>query len=552
MDNALSYISLGGVGEVTKNLHVYQYNDEILLVDGGLGFADDTMIGVDLLLPDIAHLQKLVQNKKRIIGMVISHGHEDHMGALPFLLPLLPEFPIFGSNFTAAMTNQKLDEFGFKTKVRDIPFNQEVTIGNFIFSLIHVTHSIPDTSHIVIKTPVGNFYHGSDFKFDLTPFNGKKTDFQAIVKTGLQNIRCLMSECLGSERPGYTPSEQTLQEPFFQALRDCRGKCLVTTYSSNISRLQQIITIAESMNKKICFVGRSIIKTKDLARQKGLLTYNKSREITPEQVKRFKDHELVLFVAGSQGQENSALTRIVNGDHRDIQLHKQDVIIFSADPIPGNEISVYSTIDAVSKQGIKVLYSDIGGNFHVSGHGSSLELMMLMSLVKPKQVLPISGGYRHMVAYKELAKRIGFADKDILLTTAGQEVIFYKDYAKFGQKIPLRHIYVDEVSGEQMEHFVLHDRQKISQEGIVAIIAEIDAETGMITGKPEVIARGLPSKDASEMSIRVVEALKKAFPQREQVADWNYLKKQVREVSEKIIFEEFNRRPLILPVVIEV
>ncbi len=552
MDKALSYISLGGLGEVTKNLHVYQFGDEILLVDCGLGFADETMIGVDLLLPDISYLQKAVtQNKKRIVGMVISHGHEDHMGALPFVLPQLPEFPIYGSSFTAAMANQKLEDFGLKPTVREVSFNHDVQIGSFIISLIHVTHSIPDTSHVVIKTPVGNFYHGSDFKFDLTPFGGKKTDFQAIAKVGSMGIRCLMSECLGSERLGYTPSEKTLQEPFIQAIRDCQGKCIVTTYSSNISRLQQIISIAESMNKRICFVGRSIIKTKELARQKGLLSYNKSREVQPDQVKRYKDNELVLFVAGSQGQENSALTRIVNGEHRSIQLHKQDVIIFSADPIPGNEVSVYSVIDAVSRLGIKVLYSDIGGNFHVSGHGSSQELMLLMSLVKPRQVLPISGGYRHMVAYRELAKQAGFTEKDIILAQEGQEIIFYKDRIQYGQKIPLRHIYVDEISGEQMEHFVLHDRQRISQEGIVAIIAEIEAETGILTGMPEIVSRGLPSKDSQEINKIVAEALKKAFPQKTQISDWNYLRKQVREVAEKAIFEEFSRRPLVLPVVIE-
>lgn len=553
MDKALSYISLGGIGEVTKNLHVYQFGNEILLVDCGLGFADETMIGVDLLLPDISYLQKAVtQNKKRIVGMVISHGHEDHMGALPFVLPQLPEFPIYGSSFTAAMANQKLEDFGLKPVVREVSFNHDVQIGNFTISLIHVTHSIPDTSHVVIKTPAGNFYHGSDFKFDLTPFNGRKTDFQAIAKAGSMGIRCLMSECLGSERPGYTPSEKTLQEPFIQAIRDCPGKCIVTTYSSNISRLQQIISIAESMNKRICFVGRSIIKTKELARQKGLLSYNKSREVQPDQVKRFKDNELVLFVAGSQGQENSALARIVNGEHRSIQLHKQDVIIFSADPIPGNEVSVYSVIDAVSKLGIKVLYSDIGGNFHVSGHGSSQELMLLMSLLKARQVLPISGGYRHMVAYRELAKQAGFAEKDIVLTQEGQEIIFYKDRVQYGQKIPLRHIYVDEISGEQMEHFVLHDRQKISQEGIVAIIAEIESETGILSGMPEIVSRGLPSKDSQEITKIVAEALQKAFPQKSQISDWNYLRKQVREIAEKAIFQEFNRRPLVLPVVIEI
>lgn len=552
MDNKLIYISLGGVGEVTKNLHVYQYKDEILLVDCGLGFPDETMVGIDLLLPDISYLLKAIQNKKKIVGMVITHGHEDHMGALPFILPQLPEFPIFATNFTAALANEKLREFGLNTRIQKTEFNKEIKIGSFITSFIRVTHSIMDTAHIFIKTPVGNFYHGSDFKFDLTPHDGQKTDFSQISKLASSGVRCLMSECLGSERSGVTPSEETLAVHFETEMRKAKGKFVVTTYSSNISRINQITEIAEKLNKYVCFVGRSLINTKNVARQEGLLHLKKEREIQVDQVKKYPDRDLLLFVAGSQGQENSALSRIITGDHRDITIKNTDTIIFSADPIPGNEISVGALIDLLSKIGVRVLYSGITRDFHVSGHGGSYELMLLMSLVKPKQVLPISGGYRQMAAYKNLAENFGFNPKDILLMSSGQEVIFTQDQTTFGQRVPIRHVYVDEISGEEIEQYVLHDRQKISQDGIVAIIVEIDDESGVLSGKPEVVSRGVSVTEAKNIERVVSNVVINAFKTPTKMQDWNYIRKQIREISEKAIVRQLKRHPLVLPVVIEV
>lgn len=552
MDNQLTYISLGGVGEVTKNLHLYQHKDEILIVDCGLGFPDETMVGIDLLLPDISYLLKALQNNKKIVGMVITHGHEDHMGALPFILPQLPEFPIYATNFTAALANEKLKEFGLKPNIQKTEFNKEVRIGSFTASFIRVTHSIMDTAHIFIQTPVGNFYHGSDFKFDLTPHDGQKTDFSEITKLADKGVRCLMSECLGSERTGITPSEDSLSEHFEIEMRKAKGKFIVTTYSSNISRLNQIMEVAEKLNKYVCFVGRSLINTKNIARQEGLLRLKKEREIQIDQVKKYPDRDLLLFVAGSQGQENSALSRIITGDHRDISVKNTDTIVFSADPIPGNEISVGSLIDLLSKLGVRVLYSGITHDFHVSGHGSAYELMLLMSLTNPKQVLPISGGYRQMAAYRNLAESFGFNQKDIILTASGQEVIFTREHTSYGQKIPMRHVYVDEISGEEIEQYVLHDRQKISQEGIVAIIVEIDDESGAIAGKPEVVSRGVSAAESQNIESVVSTVVINAFKTPTKMHDWNYIRKQIREISEKAILKQLKRHPLVLPVVIEI
>ncbi len=553
MDKNLSFISLGGIGTVTRNMYVYEFGNEILLIDCGLGFADETMLGVDFLLPDISYLLKIVKEGKKIVGMLITHGHEDHMGALPFILPQLPHFPIYATSFTAALANEKLAQYNLPKVIQPYPFGKEITVGNFSGKFLYVTHSIPDTAHIVIKTPVGIFYHGSDFKFDLTPYDKKQTDFQGIGAVGAEGVRCLFSECLGSEREGYTLSEDSLTTPFEDEMRNCRGKFIVTTYSSNISRINQVTAIARKLHRKVGFVGRSLMKAVGVAREQGLIALKKDDEIPIESIRQYKDSELLLFVAGSQGQENSALTRIINGEHKNVQLRGDDVIVFSADPIPGNEMSIYALVDNLSKMGIRVLYSDISYHkFHVSGHGSSQELLQLMALVKPRYLLPISGTFRQMAAYKRLGKRFGYHESDILVPMSGQQVIFTQDGVHFGHKIPIRHVYVDEVSGEEIEHFVLRDRQKISQEGVIAIIIEVDEESGSLSGKPEVVAKGFATKDSQEIELFIPQVLENVFSRRKPVTDWQYLRKQVREAVEKKLFAEFKRRPLVLPVIIEI
>lgn len=413
--NQLSFIPLGGIGDVTKNMYLYEYNDQILIVDCGLGFADETMLGVDLLLPDISYLlNSAKQNKKRIVGMLLTHGHEDHIGALPFLLPQLPDFPIYATPLTAAFANAKLKEFNAKKRVEIVNFNDnEKNVGSFSFSYIPVTHSVSDTSHIFIKTPVGNFYHGSDFKFDDTPYDGKKTDYAKIGKAGIAGVICLLSDCLGAERKGRTPSDIGLTENFVNEMRECRGKFIVTTYSSNIARLNQIIEASLKNGRRVCFVGRSLIKNTEVARDLGYLNLKKEMEVEMDALKNHQDNKLTLIVAGSQGQENSALTRIANGEHRDVKLKEEDVIVFSSDPIPGNETSVYQLVDTLAKRGVKVIYSPVTRDFHVSGHASLEELEQLIKLVRPKKLIPIGGQFRHMFAYRKMAEKLGYKKSDI-------------------------------------------------------------------------------------------------------------------------------------------
>jgi len=545
--NSLSFIPLGGIGDVTKNMYLYELQNQILIVDCGLGFPDETMLGVDLLLPDISYLKT---TKKKIVGMVISHGHEDHVGALPFVLPNLPKFPIFTTRMAATFANGKLKEYKQSPSVQHADFNKPLNLGDFTVTFIRVTHSIPDTSHIFIKTPVGNFYHGSDFKFDPNPYDGNLSDLEKIKEAGRMGITALFSDCLGAEKEGRTRSESLLPANFEREIKNTWGKFIVTTYSSNIARLNQVIEASEKVGRKVCFIGRSLLKMRDIGKDLGYLKIKAGTEITLPQTKSYKDSDLTLIVAGSQGQEESAMTRFVNDEIREVKLRPHDTIIFSADPIPGYEIYVYEVIDTIAKKGAKVLYSGVTSDFHVSGHGSQDELSDLIKLLNPKKLVPISGGFRHMAAYKNMALKMGRNPKDILLPDNGLPIIFDKDGARFGKKFHSKNVYVDNIGGE-MENFILMDRQKLSEGGIVIVLSEVDSDTGQLI-KLDIITRGisLPEKMLiSKLSNNVKKSLSK---RKGRVINWSYIRKLIGNVSERVILRDLRVRPLVLPVVIEV
>ncbi len=551
MDKTLKYIPLGGVTGVTKNMHLYEYDNQVLIVDCGLGFADETMVGVDLMLPDSSYFKN--NPDKKIVGIAITHGHEDHLGALPYILPGLPgNFEIFATPLTAAFINEKLKEYGVNKRANSINFDKDIVLGPFLISFIRVTHSVPDTSNIFIKTPVGNFYHGSDFKFDFTPYDGKKTDFAKIVRRSDEGILCLMSDSLGSERPGFTASEHEISEKIHSEMAKTSGKFIFTTYSSNLSRLNQALDAARALNRRVCFVGRSLLKAKDVGLDLGYIKIDKNMEIDLKEVRNYNDKQIVLIVAGSQGQVGSALSRIANGDHRDITINPKDTVMFSSDPIPGNEVAINALIDDIAQAGAKVLYTDIMDKLHVSGHGSMGDLSLMMSLVRPKNVLPIGGTYKHMVAYKSLAQKNGFADKNIILPQDGQEVIFNKDGATLGKKNHLQNVYVDQVSGEEVETFVLRDREKISKEGVVVVMVEVDTY-GSVTDRPNIVARGFSATEVNEIVKGLPNEIRSNLRSKKtKVTDWTYIRKTIGAISEKYILTKLKRRPLVLPVVIEV
>jgi ribonuclease J len=551
---AFSFISLGGIEDVTKNMYLYEYGNEILVVDCGVGFADETMLGVDLLLPDVSYLLKETKAEKRIVGMLLSHGHEDHIGALPFVLPQLPRFPIFATPFTAALANQKLQDFQIEARVKPVSFGSEtLSLGSFSFSFIHVTHSIPDTAHIVINTPVGTIYHGSDFKFEQNPYDGKLSDTEKIKRAGEAGVLLLVSDCLGAERKGESASEQGLKQKFVEIIRSAKGKVLFTTYSSHVNRINQVLEAARITKRKVCFVGKSLQRVKLLASDLGYLHLKDALEVPLDGIKRYKDDELVFIVAGSQAQETSAMMRIANDEHRDILLTSNDTVVFSSDIIPGNELIVYGMIDMLAKKGVRVLYKDIEADLHVSGHGNGRDLVSLLQYTMPKYVLPISGMYRHMVAYRNLAQENGFSSERVVLVENGQEVIFTPQGKQYGRKVPVRNVLMDEVSGEEVEHYVLHDREKLAKEGMVIMVVQFRVDTGKIAEKPVVITRGFLRKESQEISRSLARKLQNLFagrkPQRRTIPQ---TRKLIEDLAKAHIQQVFRREPLVLGVVIEV
>jgi ribonuclease J len=551
---SLTFLPLGGMETVTQNMYLYMYKNEILIVDCGLGFPDETMLGVDLLIPDITQLLQLLSQGKKIVGMLITHGHEDHIGALPFILPQLPNFPIYATPLTAAFINEKLKEFRLPSQATTVEFNRRpIQLGSFSATFIRITHSIPDSSNIVIKTPVGAFYHGGDYKFDLTPADGKKADFLSIAKAGEEGIRCVLSDCLGAERPGFTQTENHIGGVFEQEMRNTRGKVIITTYSSNIARLNQAISAAERVGRKVCFVGRSLVKNKLIGQRMGYLLMQDGTEVPLEGLRKIDDSKLVLFVAGSQGQENSAMSRIANGEHREIRLTPDDIVLFSSDPIPGNEVMVTELIDSIAKTGAKALSADHSGKYHVSGHGSQGDIMLLMSLTKPEYLVPISGNYKHMVAYRDLAIALGHDKKSIFLLENGQELLFMKESVRLGKKYEIKNVYVDQLSGEEVDHFVMRDRERLAKEGLVIIMAEIRASDGQLAERPEILSRGLSPKEVKEIAPSLQNEIRKLLGTRKaRVNNWVHIRKLITDTSSKHIFSKLRRQPLVLPMVIEV
>ncbi len=474
-DLTLKILPLGGIAHVTQNMYLYQYGEEMMIVDCGIGFPDVQMPGVDILIPDTSYLTKQLEEGKRIVGMILSHGHDDHIAALPYLLPNLPDFPIYSSKLTAGFAANRLLDTGSVKEITVINDRQPVQVGQYFkITPFNMTHSVPDTKHFFIETPVGNVYHGSDFKLDPAPIGGKLSDYDFMEEISQKGIKLMLTDCLGVEKPEWTQSESSVGEALSAAMQDVKGKCLVTLMSSHIDRISQVLEIAARLQRKVALVGRSVEQNVITAAELGFISDPNNVIINKKEIKNYSDQELILIIAGSQGQEGSSLVRAIYGEHREIRLTSDDKVIFSADVIPGNEIAYYGAIDELCMNGVETVYPAIASGIHQSGHARRPELADIVRRVKPAKIFPIGGNNRHRVKYWELvAEPLGYKKEDIVLPGEG-DIIGLEPSGQITKvgNVNLRPQIVDGLGIGDVGPVVLSDRRALGQAGIIIVLVK--------------------------------------------------------------------------------
>lgn len=544
-------IPLGGISTVTQNMFVYEYDDELLIVDCGIGFPDTHMPGVDLLIPDIAYLHNLIEQGKTIVGMLLTHGHEDHIGAAPYLLPELPEFPIFASPLTAGFTQKKLDEKGVTGRFTIINDTQEFSISkHFSAQAVRLTHSVPDTRHFLIKTPKGNFYHGSDYKLDTNPIDGKITNTELITQFGNEGVLSMTIDCLRVEQANWSKSESTVGPVIEQTMRETTGKYIMTLMSSHIHRIQQTIDAAKKMNRKVVFVGRSVEQNIEVALSLGLVEIPREMMVDKKFINDFDDSKVCVIIAGSQGQEGSSLMRAVYGEHQIIQIKPQDTVVFSATAIPGNEVPYYGAIDELSKNGVHVLYPDILPGIHQSGHASTPEQKELVTMVKPKYIMPVGGADRHRyLFYPFVAESLGYDRKQILTPDNGEIIEFTDSGPRVTETIVLRARIVDGLGIGDVGPMVLSDRRALSEAGIIVLIVpKVGKEYDL--RNIEVVSRGFVfMKEAEEVIDFIKRTTAEIIVEKQQErADEEGIKRTIEKRLARKLFKVIRREPLIMTV----
>lgn len=547
----LRFIPLGGNGQVTKNMFVYEYGDDIVLVDCGMGFPTEQLYGVDMVIPDISYLRG---KEKRIRGLLITHGHEDHIGAIPYLIDKL-NTTIYATRLTVGLIKNKLKEVNKlnSTKIVQINPGEQFQLGAFRAEAFRVSHSIPDSVGYALTTPLGTTIHTGDYKFDWTPLDGKTTDVDLLTEYGRNGVLALMSDCLRSEKPGNTLSEAAIQEKFEQVMEDAKGRVIITTFASNISRVQQAINASLKFGRRVCVVGRSMENNIFTAQNLGYLSVPKDLLVKQEEITRINDKNLTLIVAGSQGQPGSALNRIANGDHHFIYIKPQDMVVFSADPIPGNQDAVYEMIDNLSRLGANVLYSDITSDFHVSGHAAQDELILMLSLTKPKYAVPISAMHRMMKQYSLLAESTGVPRQNVLIVDEAGVIEFNEQGAKIAGEIDTENIFVDGIGVGDVGEVVLRDRKVLAEEGIVVVILTIDKQRAQIIGEPDIVSRGFVYMKESEPLIKqATEVIKKSLNGDKKVKNWMSIKEKVTNDLERFLYQKTKRKPMVVPVIVDV
>ena len=549
----LKIIPLGGLHEVGKNITVFEYEDEIIVVDCGLSFPEDDMLGIDLVIPDISYL---VKNQEKIKGMIITHGHEDHIGSIPYFLKQI-NIPIYAPRLAVGLIKNKLEEHKLlrSTKLIEVEQGQTLTLGKYFkVEIIRSTHSIPDSVMLAITTPVGTILHTGDFKMDYTPIDGKMMDLGRIAELGNQGILALMSDSTNAERKGFTMSESSVGEVFDKLFIHCTKRIVVATFASNVHRVQQIVNAAVKYGRKIAVCGRSMINMITTARELGYIDCPEDLFIDIDMIGTYNDEQLVIITTGSQGETMSALTRMAAGEHKKVKITPNDLVIISANPIPGNEKFVSKVIDDLMQIGAEVVYSALA-DVHVSGHACQEEQKLMIALAKPKYFIPVHGEYRQLMAHAETAASMGIQPKNILLMSNGRILEIDQNEAKFNGTVQSGRVLVDGLGVGDVGNVVLRDRQHLSQDGLIIIVLTMDSNTGEVVAGPDVISRGFVYVKESETLMDDVKSvvrheIKKC--EEKEIRDWSTIKSTVRENLKDYIFTKTKRNPMIIPIIMEI
>jgi len=557
--DSVRVISLGGFGDVTQNMFVYEYipngdlqKSQIIIVDCGVGFPEEDAFGVDLQIPDTKYLE---DKKDRILGIFITHGHEDHIGALRFILPIIgTNIPLHVPRLAGALINSRLVEANIRAKMTVYESGDVMTVGPFSVDSIRVNHSIPDTNHFAITTPIGVFYHGSDFKFDMFPLDGKPSDMGHIARVGEKKVIALLSDCLGADHEGFSPSERTLAENFEREIKTAKGRVFVTSISSNVVRWGQAIDYAKRAGRKVVTVGFSVQKAIEIAQELGYINLTDADMVPVERVRNFADNKLIFLVAGFAGQPNSALSKMVMGKHK-VKIKGGDKVIFSSpDYIPGTVTAINDLIDTLSKMGAEVIYGS-EQEIHVSGHGFQKEHAILIDLVRPKYLLPIGGNFRHIRSYQTMAKTMGLKDEQFINPESDSIVTFYSN-GTYDTKShnPIRKVLIDGLGVGDVGTTVLRDRKILAEDGMFSVVIMMTKATGQMSKEPVILSRGFVfEKDSADlMDYLKQEIIKKYREVTSSPANVDYIRTQVQGHIEQIILDKTGRQPMVLPLIIEI
>jgi ribonuclease J len=547
----LRFIALSGTTDVTENLYIYEYDNDMIVVDCGVGFPEAEMFGVDLVIPDFTYIK---ENKDKLRGILISHGHEDHMGALPFLLKDI-DTPVYATKLVAGFIESKYKDHNLKGKKVNVfdPDKDVLTLGSFKITPFRVSHSVPDGVGFAIDTPEGRAFHVADYKFDWTPVDQRPFDLPKAAILASEGALMLASDAIGSTNLGYTESEKDIEARIGEIVRKAEGLVYFTTISSNISRMQQAINVAERAGRKVAFVGRSIEDKTEIAKKLGYLDYSKNLVVPIKKAKKLSKDKIMYIISGSYGQPGSALDRVSRGDHDFLSANEGDTVVFSSDPAPpGSKATVDSVVDRFLDMNVEVHYYDLQEDLHVSGHGSAGDIKMLFSLINPRYFIPIGGTIRHNRGYKDIAVNMGYKSETVFELSPGESVEFQDGNAKKGRKIQSDNILVDGLGIGDVGNVVLRDRHRLSQDGIVIVLIKIDRKGNKLIENPEVISRGFvferKKKGFLEHSARL---LKKNIEKRKKITKQTARTDTV-DFLEKFFWDETRRRPMILPVIVEV